>query len=79
MSGSREILIEFLQGSNPWLEAINALCEKLGVSIVYYSNSEVDLSAWLGTGANGRVFRLTNHQVIMTVVGREMSEDVDGI
>eukprot|EP01039_Chlorochromonas_danica_P006611 gene6615-7304_t len=72
--GSKELLIEFLQGNNPWLEATNALCKELGVSIVDYSNSEEDLSAWLGTGANGRVFRLINGQVIKIVLGLKSDE-----
>ena len=73
-SGSKQLLIGFLQGSNPWLEAANALCEELGVTIVDYSSSEQDLSAWLGTGANGRVFRLNGGQVIKIVVGRKSNE-----
>jgi hypothetical protein len=75
-SGSKQLLIGFLQGNSPWLEAANALCEELGVTIVDYSNSEQDLSAWLGTGANGRVFRLNGGQVIKIVVGRK-SDDVE--
>jgi hypothetical protein len=72
--GSKELLIGFLQGNNPWLEATNALCDELGVTIVDYSESEQDLSAWLGTGANGRVFRLIGGQVIKIVVGRKSDE-----
>ncbi len=74
--GSKELLIQFLQGSNPWLEATNALCEQLGVSIVDYSRSEESLSAWLGSGSNGRVFRLENGQVMKIVVGLR-SEEVE--
>lgn len=72
--GSKELLIEFLRGSNPWLEAANALCEELGVSIMDYSNSEEDLCAWLGTGANGRVFQLRGGRVIKIVLGRKSDE-----
>eukprot|EP00981_Chlorochromonas_danica_P013835 scaffold6913_cov169-Ochromonas_danica.AAC.1 len=73
-SGSKQLMIGFLQGNNPWLAATNALCEELGVTIVDYSNSEQDISAWLGTGANGRVFRLNGGQVIKIVVGRKSDE-----
>ena len=39
-----------------------------------YSSSEQDLSALLGTRANGRVFRLNGGQVIKIVVGQKSSE-----
>lgn len=41
------------------------------MTIVDYSNTDQHLSAWLGTGANGRVFRLKGGQVIKIVVGRQ--------
>ena len=70
MRGSKKLLIEFLQGPGVWEEATNALCMRLGVNIVDYSNTEDKLSAWLGTGANGRVFRLIDDKVLKIVVGR---------
>eukprot|EP01033_Poteriospumella_lacustris_P016329 gene16329-11668_t len=74
MPGSKQVLTDFLGGTDLWLEATNSLCGALGVSIVDYSNTAEDLSAWLGTGANGRVFRLANDQVIKVVVGRRSEE-----
>lgn len=44
------------------------------MSIIDYPNSEEVCSAWLGTGANGRVFRLTNGQVIKIVVSPKSDE-----
>lgn len=67
-------MIKFLQFNNPWLEATNRLCHALNVTIVDYTNTENDQSAWLGTGANGRVFRLTNGQVIKVVLGARSNE-----
>jgi hypothetical protein len=68
-SGSKQLLVGFLEGFNPWLEATNALCNALGVTIVDYTETKQNLTAWLGTGANGRVFRLSNGQVIKIIVG----------
>ncbi len=74
--GSKDLLKTFLQVRDPWMEATNALCEKLGVTIMDYSNLEEYGSAWLGTGANGRAFRLIGGQVVKIVLG-EKSDEVE--
>jgi hypothetical protein len=75
-SGSRQLLLDFLRVVDPWLEAVSALCEKLGVTVMDLSESEQGQSAFLGAGANGRVFKLNSGAVIKVVVGRK-SDDVE--
>jgi hypothetical protein len=75
-SGSKQRLLEFLHVVDPWLEAVTVLCEKLDVTIVDLSASEQEQSAFLGAGANGRVFKLTSGEVLKVVVGRK-SGDVE--
>jgi hypothetical protein len=77
-NGSRNRLVSFLRVVDPWLEATTAMCEQLGVAIEDYSyiKSPLKRCALLGTGANGRVFKLNNQQVIKIVVG-EKSDKVE--
>eukprot|EP01031_Cornospumella_fuschlensis_P023701 gene23701-28718_t len=73
-SGSRDCLLHFLRVVDPWLEAVSALCEKLNVTVMDLTDSEQGQSAFLGTGANGRVFKLTSGAVLKVVVGRKSDE-----
>eukprot|EP01038_Epipyxis_sp_PR26KG_P011740 gene11740-15710_t len=75
-SGSKQRLVDFLRVVDPWLEAVTVLCEKLGVTIVDLSASEQEQTAFLGAGANGRVFKLTSGAVLKVVVGQK-SDDVE--
>ena len=68
-SGSKQRLVEFLTVRDPWLDASNALCEAMDVTILDLSASEN--SAFLGAGANGRVFKLSSGEVIKIVVGKK--------
>ena len=68
-SGSKQRLVEFLTVRDPWLDAANALCEALEVTILDLSASEN--TAFLGAGANGRVFKLSSGAVIKIVVGKK--------
>jgi hypothetical protein len=61
---------------DPWISAISELCEKLRVDIADFSLSDHKQSAFLGAGANGRVFKLSNGHVIKIVVGHK-SDDVE--
>ena len=72
--GSKQLLMEFLSIADPWLLAARALCNDLNVTIVDYTASNLKQSAFLGAGANGRVFKLTNGAVIKIVVGNESGE-----
>jgi hypothetical protein len=72
--GSRQILRDFLCAVDPWMEAVNALCNALNVEISDFSNSGRKESAFLGCGANGRVFKLVNGQVLKVVVGNRSKE-----
>eukprot|EP01036_Dinobryon_divergens_P035027 gene35027-45344_t len=58
-TGSKEVLVEFLVDKDPWKKAANALCDAMGESIPDLSHLH-DISACLGTGANGRVFNLSD-------------------
>jgi hypothetical protein len=51
-----------------------ALCEALGVTIQNFSEDEKGGCAFLGSGANGRVFRLSNGAAIKVVVGPKSCE-----
>ena len=74
-SGSQQRLVEFLHVLDPWLDAANALCEALDVTILDFSASErEERPAFLGAGANGRVFKLSSGEVIKVVVGRRSDE-----
>ena len=73
--GSRQCLVDFLRNVDPWIDATAAICERLHESVVDFSGSE-DGPAWLGSGANGRVFKLESGKVIKVVVG-EHSQDVE--
>lgn len=75
-SGSKQHLLDFLRVSDPWLEAVTVLCEKLSVSVVDFSETEQEETAFLGAGANGRVFKLTSGAALKVVVGRK-SDDVE--
>jgi len=68
-SGSKQRLLDFLRVVDPWLDAVTVLCEQLDVTIVDFSASEQEQTAFLGTGANGRVFKLTSGAVLKVVVG----------
>ena len=72
--GSKQILKEFLQVSDPWMTAASALCTALGVTIVDYTAGDQKQCAFIGAGANGRVFRLTSGAVIKVVIGRRSDE-----
>jgi hypothetical protein len=69
-SGSKQRLVEFLNVRDPWLDAANVLCEALDVTILDLSASE-NSSAFLGVGANGRVFKLSSGRVIKIVAGEK--------
>ena len=77
-SGSKQCLMDFLSVTDPWLEATNALCEALDVNIEELPVSEQapEQCAFLGAGANGRVFRLSNGAAMKVVVG-PMSDGVE--
>ena len=75
-SGSRQCLVEFLRSSDPWIEATNALCDMLEETVIDFSGTPGQVSAWVGSGANGRVFRLQSGKVIKVVVGKR-SEEVE--
>ena len=72
--GSKQLLKDFLTSIDPWMEAVSALCSDLSVSIEDCSTSEQNKSALLGTGANGRVFRLTYGTAMKVVVGQKSDE-----
>ena len=74
--GSKDVLKDFLRPPyDPWLVCTNAICDDMHVKIMDCSVS-VNETAWLGTGANGRVFKLTNGQILKIVVGNK-SDDVE--
>lgn len=58
--GSRQLLADFLGVVDPWISAVSDLCQKLNVEIVDFSLSGHKQSAFLGAGANRRVFKLSN-------------------
>lgn len=79
--GSKKILVDFLSSKDPWMEAATALCNQLHVSIVDYSTTSFSTTnttstttavkcAWLGAGANGRIFELTDGTVMKVVIGK---------
>lgn len=68
--GSKQLLLEFLQVFDPWIDAVNALCEQWNVSIMDYSSTQQYQSALLGAGENGRVFKLNDGSVMKVVVGK---------
>ena len=73
-SGSKQQLVNFLHVADPWLEALSCLCDALGVTILDLSSSpptKEGQTAFLGSGANGRVFKLSSGPVIKIVVGRK--------
>jgi hypothetical protein len=75
-SGSRQCLVDFLRSLDPWIEATNALCDMLKETVIDFSGIPGQGSAWVGSGANGRVFRLQSRKVIKVVVGKR-SEEVE--
>ena len=76
-TGSKEVLMEFLVDKDPWKKAANALCDAMGESIPDLSHLH-DISACLGSGANGRVFKLSGKsEVLKLVVGKKKSEEVE--
>jgi hypothetical protein len=76
-SGSKQRLVEFLRVTDPWLHAANAMCERFNVTILDMSASEHEQSAFLGAGANGRVFKLNTNQVMKVVVGQSRIYNVE--
>lgn len=76
LKGSMNLLENFLRIVDPWSEAADALCKELNVTIVDLTATTQGQSALLGAGANGRVFMLTNEQVLKIVVGKN-SHDVE--
>jgi hypothetical protein len=86
--GSENLLLKFLQFEDPWMDASDDLCQNYDVAIADPSQSADSAylpSAFLGAGANGRVFKLklkadqkqksdapnfaTPHPVLKVVVG----------
>ncbi len=59
-----------------WIEATIALCDMLEETVIDFSATPRQVSAWVGSGANGRVFRLQSGKVIKVVVGKR-SEEVE--
>ena len=74
LKGSMNLLENFLRIVDPWSEAADALCKELNVTIVDLTATTQGQSALLGAGANGRVFMLTNEQVLKIVVGKSSHE-----
>jgi hypothetical protein len=72
--GSRQCLVKFLRSFDPWIEATNALCDLLNETVIDFSGTQRKGSAWVGSGANGRVFRLQSGKVIKVVVGAKSGE-----
>jgi hypothetical protein len=86
--GSKQRLLDFLQESDPWLQATRSLCVDMNVTIEDYSSrqeqekeqeheheQEQKQSSFLGAGANGRVFKLRNNdRVIKIVIGKKSNE-----
>jgi DNA-binding Xre family transcriptional regulator len=68
--GSMNQLENFLHVVDPWLDAADALCRELEVTIVDLTATTQGQSALLGAGAHGRVFMLTNGRSIKIVVGK---------
>jgi hypothetical protein len=75
-NGSRKCLVDFLRSFDPWLAATNALCQVLNETVVDCSVDFNLPSAWMGSGANGRVFMLQTGKVIKVVVGKR-SKDIE--
>eukprot|EP01036_Dinobryon_divergens_P030325 gene30325-39554_t len=76
-TGSKEVLVEFLVDNDPWKKAANALCDAIGESIADLSHLH-DVSACLGSGASGRVFKLSDKsEVLKLVVGKKKSKEVE--
>jgi hypothetical protein len=81
--GSRKAMMDFLTvTTDPWNEATEALCERWGVTIpdfrtkVFTEYDVEPVSAILGAGAHGRVFKLENDTRVMKVV---VGDDSDGV
>ena len=72
--GSKQRLIDFLRVVDPWLEVVTFLCEQLDVTIIDFSASDQKQTACLGSGASGRVFKLTNGAALKVVVGKKSDE-----
>ena len=69
--------MDILVGKDPWKEAENALCHAMGESIPDLSQ-RYDICACLGSGANGRVFKLSHKsEVLKIVVGKKKSREVE--
>ena len=72
--GSKSLILNFLTPLDPWLQAIQALSRELEVEVLDRSGTETRESAWLGSGANGRVFELVDGRVLKVVVGSKSDE-----
>lgn len=76
--GSKQCLLRFLmKESDPWMKATNTLCERLNETILDQTSSQVEYTAFLGAGANGRVFKLTSGKVLKVVLERKR-DSVEG-
>jgi len=76
-SGSKQLLVDFLSNLDPWQKAATALCGALGVAIRDFSAADDDdgeETAFLGSGANGRVFRLRCGAALKIVLGKKSNE-----
>ena len=74
-SGSKQLLVDFLSNLDPWQKAATALCGALGVAIRDFSVAdEGEETAFLGSGANGRVFRLRCGAALKIVLGKKSNE-----
>ena len=72
--GSKHLLKNFLCAVDAWQIASHALCDVLNVTIEDFSGSNQKQSAFLGAGANGRVFKLTGGAVMKIVLGKRSKE-----
>ena len=76
-SGSKQLLVDFLSNLDPWQKAATAFCVALGVTIrdfFFSADDEGEETAFLGSGANGRVFRLSCGAAIKIVLGKKSKE-----
>lgn len=73
-NGSKEHLLKFLESFDLWMQATNALCGMLHETVMDFTFDWKSSPAWLGSGANGRVFRLEGGKVIKVVVGKKSEQ-----